>query len=298
MKKVLITGGCGFIGSNFVDYLIRHSYDPKDITVIDNLSSESSTLDYLPEGVNYMIADVREMDLHMDCSFDYIFHFAANARIQPSFNQPYGTLINNIHSTAAVLEYARKNNVGKVIYAGSSSYYNGSKKSPYSFSKRVGEELCELYHRTYGVLTVITRFFNVYGPRQPFIGPSGTVIGIFENQCKAGENLTIIGDGSMRRDFTHVNDICAGLLLLAHHDVYGMYNLGTGKNYSLNEIADKIISLSHNKIGKKYLPERKEEAHYTLAEIGRAIADVGYRPRHDLMEYLEDTIPAYLYPKA
>ena len=289
MRKVLVTGGCGFIGSNLIDTLIKKRIEPEGITVIDDMSSESCSCGYAVEGVNYVMEDVKNINSVLSEFFDVIFHLAADARIQPSFKKPYRTIENNVMGTAAVLEYARKTS-GKVVYAGSSSFYNGINKSPYAFSKWVGEEACAVYSEIYDIPVVIARFFNVYGQRQPSEGEFATVIGIFERQYNEGQNLTIIGDGEMRRDFTHVNDICEGLYQLGLKETSGIYNLGTGMNYSLNEIADKIIATGKNKIGKTYLPVRSGEAPVTLADISRAVKDIGYRPEYNLMNYLETVI--------
>lgn len=286
MKKILITGGCGFIGSHLVDELIHNGPGISEIIVIDNLSSESSSLEYRNGAVNYILDDVKNIESFTNERFDIIFHLAANARIQPSFIHPHKTLENNIAGTIAVLDYARKYG-GKVVYAGSSSFYNGAKKSPYAFSKWAGEELCQLYQEIYNVKTVAARFFNVYGPRQPINGDNATVIGIFEREYNAGRNLPVVGDGLMRRDFTHVFDICAGLILLAEKDVSGVYNLGTGVNYSLRSIASKIIELGSKPIKIKYIPERRNEASSTIADISKTMADIGYRPTRNLFEYLE-----------
>ena len=143
-------------------------------------------------------------------NIDVIYHLAAQARIQPSFSIPRETLKINASGTALVCEYARK--IGaKLVYAGSSSCYNGVYKNPYTFSKWQAEETCKLYSELYGLDISLARFFNVYGPRHPTgEGKSvGTVVGIFEEQYKAGQPLTIVGDGEQRRDFTHIEDICS-----------------------------------------------------------------------------------------
>lgn len=286
MKRILVTGGCGFIGSNLVDELVHNGPGGVEVIVVDNLSSESASLNNQNEKVNYILDDIKNLESYTNERFDVIFHLAANARIQPSFISPHQTLTNNIAGTLAVLDYARKYG-GKVIYAGSSSFYNGAKKSPYAFSKWAGEELCQLYQEIYNVQTVTARFFNVYGPRQPINGDFATVIGIFEREYAAGRNLPVVGDGTMRRDFTHVLDICEGLILLAEKDVSGTYNLGTGVNYSLNEIASKIIELGSKPIEINHIPNRKNEASTTMADISKTMVDIGYRPTRNLIEYLE-----------
>jgi len=288
--NIIISGGLGFIGSNLVDLLILKGL--KNITVIDNLISESSDINYKNPKVEYIIDDVthiQEWGHELPKKVDYIFHLGAHARIQPSFRNPLSTIRNNVQSTAAVCEFARHRGA-KIIYAGSSSYYAGPKKNPYAFSKWQGEEVCLMYQEIYDISCSIARFFNVYGPRQPIVGEYGTVIGIFERQYHEGEDLTIVGDGEQRRDFTHVYDICRGLMSLAFKDVTGIYNLGTGTNYSINEIVDLIIHNGTKNINKKYLEQRPGEARNTLADITKTTEDTEWIPEHNIEDYLINVI--------
>jgi UDP-glucose 4-epimerase len=251
MSKILVTGGLGFIGSHLVDTLLLR--DKHEIFVIDNHLSESSYFEYKNPAVKkYIIDDVQNISQwdHILGDFDVIFHLGANARIQPSFENPLATIRNNIIGTASVCEYAR-HHAKKVVYAGSSSFYAGVKLNPYAFSKWVGEEICDLYYEIYGLPYVIARFFNVYGIRQPIEGKFATVIGIFEREAALGNPLPIVGSGEQRRDFTSVVDICNGLYDLWQAPIVGTYNLGTGKNYSINEIADLFIKSSPKLLTKK-----------------------------------------------
>tara|TARA_R100000664_G_scaffold4408_1_gene8999 strand:+ start:14268 stop:15110 length:843 start_codon:yes stop_codon:yes gene_type:complete len=277
MINALVTGGCGFIGSNLVDILVKEGYN---VTVVDDLSSGKK--EYCRDEVEYYFDKFQNV-LTTDVvkNIDVIFHLAAESRIQPSFEDPLYTCENNSLGTAIVCEYARKNNC-KVVYAGSSSFYGGVYLNPYAFAKWQGEEVCKMYSEVYGTTTGIARFFNVYGPRNPLIGQYTPVVAIFEEQTKNGKPLTIVGDGEQRRDFTHVYDICAGLIAISKGAWRGdVYNLGTGTNNSINELADMFGGT------KQYIPQRPGEARETLADISKTIEMTGWNPRHDLEEYVK-----------
>lgn len=277
----LVTGGLGFVGSNLVDRLIELGHE---VYVWDNLSSDSCSTEYENKSANYVYADVREMmlDPSFHVKYDAIFHLAAHARIQPSFENPYEYLSNDIMGTARVCELARKMGA-RVIYAGSSSAYGGPMLNPYSFAKYTGEQVCEMYHRVYGTSTVSTRFFNVYGPRQPKKGAWATVIGVFENLYIEQKPMTVTGTGEQRRDFTHVKDIVDGLIAISQIQGTGnVLNLGTGTNHSINEIA-RMFS---NDI--EYISARPGEAWVTQAEISNTFLLTGWKPTIKLADYIEE----------
>jgi len=278
MKKVLVTGGLGFIGYNLVKRLLEKNYD---ITVIDNLSSASSNISNKHEGVKYIIDDINNLEniKYKDLDFDIIFHLAALARIQPSFEDPISYFKSNVMGTVQVCELARRCNA-KIVYAASSSAYGGPKLNPYAFAKYTGEEILSMYSKLYDVSTVSARFFNVYGDRQPTEGTYATLIGIFERQYKAEQPLTITGDGEQRRDFTHVYDICDGLICLSDHEFIGnIFNLGTGTNFSVNEIASMFNTKT------MYIPSRPGEARITLADISET-QRYGYAPKQSIESYI------------
>ena len=286
MRRALVTGGCGFIGSNLVDKLIELGWG---VTVIDDMSS--GKLENMNVNAQYLLGDFKKLlstnaDIlrKIGVQVDVIFHLGAEARIQPSFQNPLYTCENNSLGTAIVCEFARTHGC-KVVYAGSSSFYGGVYLNPYAFAKWQGEEVCRMYSAVYNVNTGVARFFNVYGPRNPLIGQYTPVVAIFEEQYKKGECLTIVGDGEQRRDFTHVSDICDGLIAISKGDWRGeVFNLGTGTNHSINELADMF------EIEKKYLPARPGEARETLADISETTKLTGWTPQHQLGEYIKGVL--------
>jgi len=275
--RFLVTGGLGFVGSNLVDILISKGWS---VMVIDDLSSGNK--EWKNNKAQYGEWDVQEINERIHKPFDVIFHLAAEARIQPSYQNPLRWQQANINGTAAICEYARRNG-SKVIFAGSSSCYGGKFMNPYTFSKKISEEMCKMYSKVFEVSTVTARFFNVYGPRNPLIGEYTPIIAKFEQLKKQNKPLTVVGDGEQRRDFTHVYDICEGLIKLSEHKWSGeIFNLGTGVNYSINELV-KMFDCE-----KIHLPSRPGESQETLADISKTIEKTGWKPKYSLENYIKE----------
>ena len=285
--KMLVTGGVGFVGTNLIKRLLK---DGHDVVSIDNYSTGKK--ENHQDGCQYFNVDVEQVFdySHFMSKPDVIYHLAALARIQPSLEKPHSTIVNNFLATLNVLEYARNNNIS-VVYAGSSSVHHGLYESPYAWSKFSGEELCKLYSSVYDVPTSICRFYNVYGPYQVEEGTWSTVIGKFENQFRNNKPLTIVGDGEQRRDFTHIDDIVDGLIRI-NRAMQGevdmryageVFELGKGKNYSINEVADMF--------GKDYprvnLPVQQGEYDRTLADYSLAHDMLDWTPSVDLSTYIK-----------
>ena len=281
MSRILVTGGLGFVGSHLVDLLTKTGED--EIVVMDNLISDSSSKQYKRDDVTYWIDDVRNLNTYryLGEEFDIIYHLAALARIQPSFIDPLKYISTDVMGTSHVLEFARACDA-KVIYAGSSSAYAGPMLNPYAFAKYTGEQLCELYNKVYGLSTVTARFFNVYGDRQPRTGAYATVLGIFEEKMLTGKSLTVTGDGDQRRDFTHVDDIVSGFVALGDSTWDAeIFQLGAGKNYSINELA-------HMFGGEiEYIPKRPGEARITLADASEMTKATRWEPKIQLENYVD-----------
>jgi UDP-glucose 4-epimerase len=293
--KSLVTGGAGFIGSNIVDKLLELGHK---VVVIDNESSDAHVSFYWnneSENYKYDICDYNSIRPLFD-GVDYVFHLAAEARIQPAIINPLKAVKTNTLGTATVLQCAREAGVKRVVYSSTSSGYGRNNipnvetqpddcLNPYSVSKVSGEKLCSMYYELFGLETVVLRYFNVYGPREPMRGQYAPVIGIFRRQKEAGEALTIVGDGDQRRDFTHVFDVVDANILastasIPEHLIGTMFNIGTGTNNSVNEIANMYGTPSVN------IPPRIGEARETLANNEKAINILGWTPKQKLADYI------------
>ena len=298
MTKSLVTGGAGFIGSNLVDQLIEIGHK---VIVIDNEYSDAHEQFYYNDKAEYHNFDIRDAatrSLYDDV--DYVFHIAAEARIGPSIENPIEAVSINSVGTCTVLQYAREAGVKRVVYSSTSSAYGLQEPphvealpddclNPYSVSKVNGEKLCTMYTNLFGLETIIFRYFNVYGNRQPLKGQYAPVIGIFLRQLDREEQLTIVGDGEQRRDFVNVLDVVNANILAAtkklDKDAFGqVYNVGTGKNYSVNEIASFI---SDNTIN---IDARPGEANITLAHISRIQGTLGWEPTIKVEDWIKEVL--------
>lgn len=294
IMKSLVTGGAGFIGSNLVDKLLELGHE---VVVIDNESSDAHESFYWnPLADNYKldVCDYEEIRPLFD-NVDYVFHLAAEARIQPAIINPLKAVKTNTLGTATVLQCAREAKVKRVVYSSTSSGYGLNDVpnietqpddclNPYSVSKISGEKLCSMYYELFDLETVILRYFNVYGLREPTKGQYAPVIGIFKRQKEAGEPLTIVGDGEQRRDFTHVFDVVSANILaattnLASEFLGTVFNIGTGINYSVNEISKFY---NHKTIN---IPARVGESRVTLANNKKAAQNLNWKPKENLNEY-------------
>jgi UDP-glucose 4-epimerase len=279
--KCLVTGGAGFIGSHLVDRLILEGHE---VVIYDSLTSGFRRNINLLARLYEIPVECVNPSCHVCDGYDVIFHLAAEARIQPSFDNPMLTHASNVSGTAVMLEFARQCKA-KFIFAGSSSVYHDMYANPYSFSKQIGESYGVLWNKIYKVPVAIARFFNVYGPRQIETGPYSTVIGVFLDQKRRNVPLTITGDGKQRRDFTHVNDIVSGLIAMSKDEWDGhIFDLGTGINHSIVEIAEMF------KHPIQYVPKRPGEAQDTKANIHDTKALLGWRPTHRLEDYISSEL--------
>ena len=295
MPKSLVTGGAGFIGSNIVDQLLDIGHQ---VIVIDNEHSDVHDHFYWNDQTENYRMDIRDTE-SIRPLFDgvnYVFHTAAEARIQPAIENPVEAVSINSVGTCNVLQCAREAGVDKVVYSSTAAAYGLNEPpndeeqpndclNPYSVSKVNGEELCQMYTNLFGLKTVILRYFNAYGNRSHIRGQYVPVIGIFLRQLAAGEALTIVGDGEQRRDFVNVLDIASANILAAIKNLpdenYGqIYNIGTGINYSVNEIANMI---SDNVV---YVPPRIGEARITLANNQKMKNVFDWEPEIDVKDWI------------
>ena len=280
--KILVTGGAGFIGTNLIKQLKDGGHEVVSLDNYDSGLDENHI-----EGVTYLNADIETIEYIKGDDFDLCYHLAALSRIQPSFENPTETFRVNVRGTEAVCEWARHNNV-KVVYAGSSSKHHDPSQSPYAMYKYLGEEVCKLYKKTYGLNVEICRFYNVYGPNEIIEGDWAAVIGIWRRQVRDGEKITIIGDGEQRRDFTHVVDICDALVRIGlvdnkHEDAW---ELGTGMNYSINEVYE-IFKEKFPQIESVYLPDQPGNYRKTLRENDDTCEQLGWEPQDRLRKYIQ-----------
>jgi len=293
--KSLVTGGAGFIGSNLVDKLIELGHE---VIVIDDESATSNDQFYYNEKAKYVKEDIAEYGLvrRFFDGVDYVFHLAAESRIQPTIENPILAVRTNVLGTATVLQCAREAGVKKVMYSSTSSGYGlintpplhenmpDDCLNPYSVAKVSGEKLCKMYTDLFELPTVVFRYFNVYGPREPSKGPYAPVVRLFLRQYRNNEALTIVGDGEQRRDFTHVSDVVDANILAMNSDKSGKYNIGTGKNHSVLELA-KMISNTVT-----FIPPRPGEARVTLANNYKAQVELGWNPKVILEDYIKEQL--------
>ena len=297
MTISLVTGGAGFIGSHIVEQLISLGHE---VVVVDNEYSDNENFYWRKDTYNVNI-DISDKALkNAFTNVDYVFHLAAEARIGPSIENPVNAVNINTLGTCNVLQCAREAGVKKVMYSSTSSGYglNTSPNietqsddclNPYSVSKVAGEKICKMYTDLYKLKTVIFRYFNVFGERAPKKGQYAPVIGIFLRQLAAGEKLTIVGDGEQRRDFVYVKDVANANIMAAlsnaDDDAYGqVYNVGSGKNYSVNDIASFISNDTIN------IPPRVGEARNSLANIDKIYKTFAWKPQTDVESWIREQL--------
>ena len=293
MKKAksLVTGGAGFIGSNLVDSLVNEGHE---VIVIDNFVSgkKSNLSKHKKNDVKIVKLDISE-NKHLDKYFksvDYVFHLAGLAEILPSLKNPKKYFLNNTLGTLNVLEAAKKHKIKKFIYAASSSCYGNPKniptketdkidtKHPYALTKFLGEESVIRYAYFFKMPNISCRFFNVYGPRLNTKGQYGAVFGNFLTQKKNKKPLTIVGNGKQTRDFIYVDDLTKAFLKLAKSKIKNeIYNLGSGKETSINQIAN-IIG------GRKIFIPKRDEPNRSCANISKIKKDINWKPQISINE--------------
>jgi nucleoside-diphosphate-sugar epimerase len=292
-KKAIVTGGAGFIGANLAEALLKEGYE---VHVVDDLSGGKK--ENVPDGAVFHELDINETGpLTEICKdADFVFHLAAKPRVPYSIDHPQDSNRANIDGTVSVLVAAKDAKVKRVVYSASSSAYGDQEKlplteemlpnpmHPYGLQKFVGEEYCRVFSSVYGLQTVSLRYFNVYGPKLNPEGAYALVIGIFIRQTKAGEPLTITGDGTKTRDFTHVSDVVQANLLAAESSTVGkgeVINIGAGRNVSVNYLASLFGGSTVN------IPPRIE-AQDSLADIAKAKQLLGWEPKINLEDGIQE----------
>ena len=279
---VLVTGGAGFIGSHLAEALLAQGYR---VRVLDNLASGHR--EWVPKDADFIEGDIADLSICRKAAAGVkgIFHMAALSRVAASLDDVQICTNPNIVGTQNILIAGRENNIRKIVYSASSTHY-GNRKPPhaedlppefltlYGLTKYTGEQYCMLFDKMYGVPAVSLRYFNVYGPRQPTSGVYALVLGIFLRQSAAGHPLTIHGDGNQRRDFIHVRDVVSANIRAYESYVHAeTFNIGSGVNYSIRELADLISA------DQLFEPRRKGDAEVTLADITKAKTMLGWQPQ-------------------
>ena len=278
--RALVTGGAGFVGTNLIKRLVK---DGHFVASFDNYSTGFK--DNRLKGCTYFDVDITEEFDNWKEKFDVIFHMAALPRIKPSFENPKEVCDVNVGGTQNVLEYAKKHKI-PVVYAGSSSFWGGTHKNPYTFSKWQGEELCKLYEQIYGLDVTICRFYNAYGDYMPMSGGYRTVLPIFLEQYKKSETFTITGDGKQRRDFTHVDDIIEAMMKVVQLNKWGsVYELGRGKNYSIKE----VVSMFPNPAWT-HIDTIPGETRNTLCRSELARKKLKWKPKINLEDWIKEQL--------
>lgn len=303
----LVTGGGGFIGSHLVEELLRTG---RRVRVFDDFSTglQSNLAHLAPEIVEGTLTDPMAVARAVEGA-KVVYHLGALASVARSVENPIATHAACATGTLNVLDAARKAGVRRVVYAASSSAYGGATgdggqtedlpviaKSPYAAAKLAGELYLQAFAHTYGLETVRLRFFNIFGPRQRSDSPYSGVIALFTAAMSEGREPTIHGDGSQSRDFTYVANAVQALMKAAEApNVSGnVYNVGTGRSITLLQLVEALNRIFGSKLEPQFVPTRAGDVKFSLANISRTRADLGYVPCLPFEDGLKQTVKWYL----
>ncbi len=299
-SKWLVIGGAGFIGSHLVKELVRQE---QEVMVLDNLcGGKLENLAAVQDKIIFKRGDICDFATVVDmCTgVDYVMHLAALISVAQSMEEPQQTAQINVQGTVNVLEAARQCGVKRVVFSSSAAVYGTRPElpykedtpidcqSPYAWSKQAGAELCQLYTKAYGLETVALRYFNVFGPGQNPNSAYAAVIAKFMQLAAQNQPLGIDWDGLQSRDFVNVKDVVQANLLAATKGVPGeIYNVASGRTYTLLELADTIEKVSGRKLERMSRPKRPGDVHESSADITK-IRAIGYAPTVTLEEGLRE----------
>jgi len=308
---ILVTGGAGFIGSWTVEKLISREYK---VVILDNLAYGSiDNLSKVLDDIVFINGDIRDSELldklFKKYRFYGVIHLAALVSVNEVSQKPYEGYSINVYGTFNLLEMSRKYDVERFVYASSAAVYGDPlslpisedhplyPKSLYGATKLAGEVLVNSYSINYGLSTISLRYFNVYGPRMK-PGPYAGVIYIFIHNVIHNKPLTIYGDGLQTRDFIYVEDVAEANLLALESNVTGSYNIGSGNDISIKDLAYKILGLmGRNDLEIVYDKPRIGDIRYSLADISKAAQLLGWKPDTNFEEGLKRTIKYYVERK-
>lgn len=302
IHKALVTGGAGFIGSHLVKTLLDQGCS---VTCVDNESSEGHDVFQWDKRAKNLRTDINDLSVADFQDIDVVFHMAAEVSIPRCIADPKKTFHSNVSGTFHVLNCSKEAGVKRLVFSSTSSVYGmggveGIKQDEtdevdplniYATSKLMCEQLCKLaYKQTNGRMsTVCLRYFNVYGEGQSNKGQYCPVVAVFRKQKTDGVSLTVVGDGKQTRDYVHVMDVVNANILAANTQAEfegTVFNIGTGKAYSVMDIAHKIAGSTGT---IKFLPKRSGEALHTLCNYEKASNAIGWVPTIDLMKWLDKT---------
>ena len=299
----LVTGGAGFIGSHITEELIKRG---DEVIVLDNMySGRAENIAVNPKAVfiDRSILDTEIIDsICTIYNIEGIFHLAAVASVQKSIENPALVHEVNVTGTLNVLEAARKHGVSKVVLSASAAAYGDNPVfpkredmlpeplSPYAVSKIASEMYCKTYAELYNMQTISLRYFNVFGPRQDPNGEHAAVIPKFTEKICAGESPTVFGDGKQTRDFVYVKDVARANILAMESDISGLFNIGTGIQTSLNNLAKMIMDAAEISVEMKYEPAREGDVRHSVADISKAKSELGYKPEWELTDGIKETV--------
>lgn len=307
MKKTLVTGGAGFIGSHIATRLVQRGYD---VRILDNLSTGSrDNMIHLAGRVEFIHGDLRDPEIVAAAveGIDVVFHQAALASVPRSIEHPLDTHQACVTGTVNLLDAARHAGVRRIVYAASSSAYGNQPEmpkhegqvpsvlSPYAAAKLAAEYYLQAFASAYDIETVSLRYFNVFGPRQDPDSPYSAVIPLFVKALLEGKQPTIFGDGEQSRDFTYVDNVVEANLLAAEaRGVSGrVYNVACGNSYSLLQLLMSLCSILDCTYDPQFAPERPGDVKHSWADISAARRDLGYEVQVDFHEGLRITAEAY-----
>jgi nucleoside-diphosphate-sugar epimerase len=306
MAHYLVTGGAGFIGSHLVEELARRGHR---VRVADSLvTGKRSNLDHIP-GVEFLLGDLADLDFtrHAVADVEFVLHQAALPSVPRSVKDPITSNRANVDATLNVLVAARDAGVRRVVFAGSSSAYGNTPTlpkhedmptgplSPYALQKVVGEQYLQMFTTLYGLETVSTRYFNVFGPRQDPSSPYSGVISLFASALLENRAPTIYGNGEQTRDFTYVANVVDGVLRACEAPGASgqVINVATGGRVSLNTLFETMRRLTGAAVTPQYVAARPGDVQDSQADLRRAKALLGYEPRVSFEEGLRLTLDWY-----